>query len=54
MFKNCAVCKSDHETYVRKMPNGSSHVHQDAATFARRNAATSAFKVRYNAALKAK
>lgn len=51
MFKNCAICGSDHETYVREMPDGSSHVHQDAETLRRRNAATVTFKGRVNARL---
>lgn len=33
---NCAICGKTHETYVREMPDGSSHVYVDAATQARR------------------
>lgn len=40
----CATCNQPHGTYVRTMPDGSSHVYADAATLARRNALTEQFK----------
>lgn len=50
MFKNCAVCHEDHESFARTV-NGVTHVYQDAETMARRSKAAVAFKIRANEAM---
>ena len=50
MYENCGTCGETHKSFVREMPDGSSHVYQSAEDFARRERATIAFKIRARAA----
>lgn len=47
----CAVCNETHTAYARTMPDDTVHVFQSPDEYARRNAATLAFKQRYNTAV---
>ena len=45
---DCAICGETHETFVRQMADGSSHVYQDAETYRRRSVATLRHKIAVN------